>query len=182
MPAQVRLVDQTPTRYATVTDYHRIFAEEMESLYLLAFLLTADSDKAEQCFVCGLGECVDQIGVFMDRASSWARRAVVKHAIRMIQPAPEGDASGFFVSAKRPAIATKKNPFAAVISLPDFERFVFVMSVLEGQSHEDCQELLRCSRLELVMARDVAFRLVATSGPSSEHTPSGDHTWPALLH
>ena len=181
-PTQVQMVDEAASRYATATDYHRIFAEEMEGLYLLAFLLTADSDMAEECFVSGLGECIDQIGVFMDRASSWARRAVVKQAIRMILPVPEGAADEFFVTAKRPAIATTTNPFAAVISLPDFERFVFVMLLLEGQSDEDCQELLRCSRLELVMARDVAFRLVATSGPSSEHTLSGDHTWPALLH
>lgn len=182
MPTQVQAVDETGTRYATVTDYHRIFAEEMESLYLLAFLLTADSDKAEQCFVSGLGECVDRIGVFMDRASSWARRAVVKHAIRMIRPVPKGDENEFFVSAKRLATATTRNPFAAVVSLRAFERFVFVMSVLEGQSDEDCQDLLRCSRLEVVMARDVAFRLVAATGPSSEHTMSGNYTWPVLLH
>jgi hypothetical protein len=182
MPTQVQMVHQSASRYATVADYHRIFAEEMESLYLLAFLLTADSDKAEQCFVSGLAECIDQIGVFMDRARSWARLAMVKHAIRMVQPAPERDADWFFVSAERPAIATTTNPFAAVISLPTFERFVFVMSVFEGQSGEDCQDLLKCSQLDVVMARDVAFRLVATSGPSSECTLNGNHTWPALLH
>ncbi len=55
---------ESTSRYVTVADYYRIFAEDMESLYLLAFLLTADSDKAEQCFVSGLGECIDQIGVF----------------------------------------------------------------------------------------------------------------------
>ena len=154
----------------------------MESLYLLALLLTADSGKAEQCFVCGLGECVDRIGVFMERARAWARCEVMRHAIRMIRPAPEGDDNRFFVSAKRPATATKRNPFAAIVLLPAFERFVFVLSVLEGQSDEDCQDFLRCSRLEVVMARDVAFRLVAASGPSSEHTLSGSYTWPALLH
>ena len=69
-PTQVQMVDEAASRYATATDYHRIFAEEMEGLYLLAFLLTADSDMAEECFVSGLGECIDQIGVFMDRASS----------------------------------------------------------------------------------------------------------------
>jgi DNA-directed RNA polymerase specialized sigma24 family protein len=176
------MVDETASRYATVTDYHRIFAEEMESLYLLAFLLTADSDKAEQCFVSGLGECVDRIGVFMERARSWARRAVVKHAIRMIRPVPEGNEGELFVRGRQTATATTRNPFAAIVSLPGFERFVFVMSVLEGQSDEECQDFLGCSRLEILMAHEVTFRLVAASAPSSEHTLNGHYRWPTLLH
>ncbi len=56
------------------------------------------------------------------------------------------------------------------------------MSVLEGQSHEDCQELLMCSRLELMVAREVTFRLIGASGASSEYTLNGNYTWPALLH
>jgi hypothetical protein len=74
------------------------------------------------------------------------------------------------------------NPFATIVSLPAFERFVFVMSVLEGQSDEECQDVLRCSRLEIVMAREVTFRLIAASGPSSEYILGGNYTWPALLH
>lgn len=182
MPTQLQMTDQPASRYATVTDYYRIFAEEMESLYLLAFLLTANSDEAEQCFVRGLGECVDRIGVFMDRARSMARRAVVQHAIRTIKPAPKGDESESFVSVKRLAAAPARNPFAVIVSLPAFGRFVFVMSVLEGLSDEECQDLLRCSRLEIVMAREVAFRLIGASGPSSEYTLGGNYTWPALLH
>jgi hypothetical protein len=182
MSAQVQMVDETATPYATVTDYYRIFAEETDSLYLLAFLLTADSDKAEQCFVSGLGECVDRIDVFKERARGWARHAVVKQAIRMIRPAPEGNANEFSVSAKRPTTSTTSNPFAAIVSLRAFERFVFVMSVLEGQTDEDCQDLLRCSRQEVVMAREVAFSLVAAGGPSSERTLIGNYTWQALLH
>jgi hypothetical protein len=129
-----------------------------------------------------LGECVGRIGVFMERARSWARRAVVEHAVRMIRPVPEVDASGLFASAKQPRTSTTRNPFAAVVSLRAFERFVFVMSVLEGQSDEDCQDLLRCSRLEIEMARDVAFRFLAVTGVSSEHSLNGSYTWPKLLH
>jgi hypothetical protein len=182
MQTQVQMADEAVARYATVTDYYRIFAEEMESLYLLAFLLTADNNKAEECFVNGLGECIDRMSVLKDRARSWARRAVIKHAIRMMRPVPEGDESGFFVRAQWTAIATTRNPFAVVVSLRAFERFVFVMSVLEGQSDEDCQELLGCSRLDIAMARDVAFRLAAASCLGSKHTFSGNYMWPALLH
>jgi hypothetical protein len=34
-----------------------------------------------------------------------------------------------------------------------FERFVFVMSILEGQSDEECATLLRCSRRDVMMVR-----------------------------
>ena len=55
-------VSDTGTSYASVI-------EEMQSLYPLSFLLTADHDKAEQCLVSAIGECAEEIGVFMD----WAR-------------------------------------------------------------------------------------------------------------
>jgi hypothetical protein len=42
-----------PTPYATSADFGQIFHDEMEGLYLLSFLLTADREKAEQCFVSG---------------------------------------------------------------------------------------------------------------------------------
>jgi hypothetical protein len=182
MSLQVQIVDATVMGFATVTDYYRIFAEDMESLYLMAFLLTADIDKAEQCFVSGLGECIDRVGVPIERVRSWARRAVVMHAIRITMPVPEGIADELFGSAKRAAIGITRNPFAAILSLGAFERSVFVMSVLEGQSDEDCQELLKCSRLEVVTARELAFRFIATSGPRSERPQNGNYTWPALLH
>ena len=40
-----------PTSYASNDDFCRIFNEETDSLYQLSFLLTADRDKAQQCFV-----------------------------------------------------------------------------------------------------------------------------------
>jgi hypothetical protein len=40
--------------YASSDDFRRIFDENMNSLYLFAFLLTADHGWAEHCFVSGL--------------------------------------------------------------------------------------------------------------------------------
>src|SRR5882757_10562180 len=82
-------VDESATPYPTVTDFFTTFNEEMHSLYLLAFLLTADHDKAEQCLVSAMGECVEGIGVFTEWARSWSRRSVLKSAIQMIMPAAE---------------------------------------------------------------------------------------------
>ena len=48
-------------------------------------------------------------------------------------------------------------PFAAIVGLSAFERFVFVMSVLEGQSEQECAILLRCSRRDVMIARVLAL-------------------------
>src|ERR1700758_5050904 len=85
----MQLIDERATRYASVDDFCAAFNEEMHSLYLLAFLLTADHDKAEQCLVSAMGECAEGIGVFTEWARSWSRRAVLKSAIQMIMPMPE---------------------------------------------------------------------------------------------
>ena len=103
-------VDEKATPYPTVTDFFTTFNEEMHSLYLLSFLLTADPDKAEQCLVAAMGECVEHTGVPMDWARSWSRGAVLKHAIRMIQPAPEHTDCVSFISLERSAHAGRKQP------------------------------------------------------------------------
>jgi hypothetical protein len=56
--------------YATADDFRRIFDENMNSLYLLAFLLTADHGRAEQCFVSGLEDAVGGNPVFKEWAHS----------------------------------------------------------------------------------------------------------------
>src|SRR6202020_3552465 len=100
----IHFVEERATPYPTVADFFRTFNEEMHSLYLLAFLLTADHDKAEQCLVSAMGECVEGIGVFMDWARSWTRGAVLKHEIKRIMPTPQYADSVSLVSLARPGI------------------------------------------------------------------------------
>src|SRR3984885_11334634 len=154
----LHFVDERATSYPTVTDFFKTFNEEMHSLYLLAFLLTADHDKAEQCLVSAMGECEEGIGVFMDWARSWARSAVLKRAIQMITPAPEHADYVSLISLERSATPAETNPFAAILLLDAFERFVFVMSILEEQSDEECAVLLRCSRRDVTIGRVLALK------------------------
>ena len=46
----------------------KILADEMHSLYLFSFLLTADNDIAEHCYVRGLGNA------WRESAFSWIGR------------------------------------------------------------------------------------------------------------
>jgi hypothetical protein len=151
------------TAYPTVSDFFRTFNEEMHSLYLLSFLLTGDHDRAEQCLVSAIDECVDGIGVFMDWARSWTRGTVIKHAIQMINPAPEHTDCALLINLKGSAMPAENNPFAAILLLDPFERFIFVMSILEGQSDEECAILLRCSRRDVMIARVLALKRQSTT-------------------
>jgi hypothetical protein len=159
----MHFVDERTTSYATVADFFKTFTDEMQSLNLLSLLLTADKDKAEECFVCSMGECVEEIVVFMEWAHLLAGRAVIKYAIQMIRPTPEQPDSLPLIRLKRPATSAENNPFAAIAALGAFERFVFVMSVLEGQSEQDCAILLRCSRRDVVIARALALTRLANT-------------------
>src|SRR5258707_13897075 len=44
-------------------DFRELFTED-NNLYLLSFLLTANCEEAERCFVAGLADCVDGNPVF----------------------------------------------------------------------------------------------------------------------
>jgi hypothetical protein len=78
----------SPAPYASRDDFRRVFHEETDSLYRLAFLLTADSEKAEQCLVSGLEDSVNGSAVFKEWTHSWARRTIFQNAVRTINPRP----------------------------------------------------------------------------------------------
>src|SRR5580700_405871 len=84
----MHLVEERTTPYPTVTDFLRSFNEEMHSLYLLSFLLTADYDKAEKCLVSATGECVEGSGAKTrdpdDQACTGARGLRIAHQSREI--------------------------------------------------------------------------------------------------
>jgi hypothetical protein len=147
------------TGYATTDDFHRIFSEDMNSLYLLGLLLTADARKAEQCFVEGVGNSVEGNPVFREWARSWARRSIIQEAIQMIKPAQEK----LTVTNIGPVRLEIEPRLGAILELDALERFVFVMSVLEGYSDQDCSILLGCSRQTLVNARSRALEHLANT-------------------
>ncbi len=152
------------SKYATGEDFCKLFSEDAHSLYLFSFLLTADHKKAEQCFVAGLAECADGDSVFREWAQSWAMRVIARNAVRIIGPHPASERSGTFQStdgAARPVIGLRDARFAGVLTLDDFERFVYVLSVLERYSDHDCAVLLNTPRTEIREARLRALQRIA---------------------
>ena len=57
-------------------------------------------------------------------------------------------------------LGTFNEEVRAVIPLPAFQRFAFVMSVLEGYSNREASLLLDCSVMELVAARRHALQQI----------------------
>ena len=163
MQQPMHVVDERATSYATVADFFKTFTDEMHSLNVLSLLLTADNDKAEQCFVSAMGECLEESSIFVEWARLRARRAILKYAIRMIMPVTAHVDSFSLVSLKPPATSAGNNPLAAIRALDRFERFVFVISVLEGRSEQDCAILLRSSRRDIMIARMLALKRLASS-------------------
>jgi DNA-directed RNA polymerase specialized sigma24 family protein len=174
----------TSTAYTTSADFCKIFADEMSSLYMLGFLLTADQAKAEQCFVAGIGDCVEGNSVFKEWARSWARRTIVQHAIQRMAPA-EGrrrvaSAAAPSVGGVLTAESVNRTPLDAILKLDTLERFVFVMSVLEGYSYQDCSILLGCPRQAVVDARARALESLTRASEVSIMRDEELHAAPTL--
>lgn len=168
LPNIVSARNSTP--YAVSADFCRVFADDMNGLYTLSFLLTADRDKAEECFISGLECSKNSNRIFKDWARSWSRRMVIQNAIRVISPTPDD-------GREKPSLQTidgfpearSENEVAlnAVLSLSTFERFVFVLSVLEHYSDQDCSILLECSRRDVALARARAAVNIAPRAESN---------------
>jgi DNA-directed RNA polymerase specialized sigma24 family protein len=157
-----KMTSPTPL-YATGEDFCRIFQSNMNRLYLLSFLLTGNPAMAEKCFVGGLEDAKKGNPVFKEWAESWARRAIILNAIRMIRPRPNGST---FIEASDPGqghAVTEPAEIADVVELPPFERFAFVMSVLEGYSDQECALLFGCTRGEVNAARTRALQHLGRS-------------------
>ena len=181
-----------PTPYADPEDFRRVFDEDMNSLYLLSFLLTANHEKAEQCFVSGLEDAVDGNPVFREWARSWARRMIVINAVKAINPRPTGKNSGWAYASVRGDDETplvERIEISSVLGLEPFERFVYVMTILERCSDQECSLLLGCARWQVVAARTRAFEQIGTAmtsasgqlSPASSEEPASDAHSSSLL-
>lgn len=162
-----------------ITDFYRIFASDTNPPYLLSLLLTGDPAMAERCFVAGLEDSAKPNAAFKEWARSWARRAVIQNAIRMLRPWPLGSAdSGHMKPAGAVQVPTDRREIAAVIALPVFERFVFVISVLEGYSVQNCSLLLGCTRADVVAARTRALESLGASQEANQNSLRLNRTEP----
>ena len=159
-----QIVNAKYAEYATSADFCQIFDKDMSSLYLLSLLLTGDHKKAEECFVAGLENAVDRNRVFKDWARGWARRVIIQNALRTVDPHPKKESISNSASIEaNDKIAAERPEIAAVLGLQAFDRFVFVMSVLEDYSDHDCSILLGSTRRDVLAARVRALQKIGSA-------------------
>ncbi len=166
--ANTQICGNGERRYATREEFLKIFDQDMNGLYQLSFLLTGDHQKGERCFVAGIEDCAKENRVFREWARAWAKRVIVKNAIRELNPRRSHSNSSalptVFSHNQQSSGPIGHFDMDAVLWLADFERFVFVLCVLERYREHECALLLGCSASEVRDARTRAIVELASNG------------------
>ena len=167
--ANTQICGNGEKRYATRDEFLKILDEDMNGLYQLSFLLTGDHQKGEKCFVAGIEDCAKENRVFREWARAWAKRVIVKNAVRELNPRRSHSNSSALIRAVFAHNQRSRGPIGhfdvdAVLGLADFERFVFVLCVLERYREHECALLLGCSASDVRDARTRAIEELASSG------------------
>ena len=132
--------------YASAKDFEQLFAKEATDLLRLSLHLTADAEKAECCLILALRDCFFRSSVSKDRVGIWARRTVIRNAIRLIWGTPHDivdDSALEFQLQPNDYPLEELRESVAILTLPDLDRLAFVICVLERYSILDCALLLR---------------------------------------
>ena len=135
--------------YAGKDEFVSAFESKKTTLYRLALSLTTKPKEAERCLILALRECISSSSVSKDWAYKWSRRVVIRTAIRLVMDSnalSSAEASAEAGTALT-ALSTEDLPdptvtFQAILALPDFDRFVFVICILERYSVHECALLL----------------------------------------
>ena len=158
--------------HATAEDFEQLFAKETTDLIRLSLHLTADAEKAESCVILAMRDCFFRSRVPKDRVRTWARRMVMRNAIRSIWGAAndilgESEFEFHLQPSDFPLEALRES--VAILSLPDLDRLAFVICVLERYSILDCALLLRKAPQEVYEAIVRASSQVLPLEDRSDH-------------
>lgn len=166
--------------YARKEEFVSIFECERVALQRLALLLTANSEAAKRCLIRAFRECVASSSVSKEWVLSWTRRMVIRNAICLVM----GPGGQSFISTSDEAnngliafspddslgaMATSES----ILDLPEFERFVFIICVLERYSIHDCALLLGKSPREV---NEVRHRVGSQVGQIDELSDISQHS------
>ena len=140
--------------YASIQDFCGLFLNEMDSLYQLAFLLTANSELAHMSVLTALEDC-KKAKVFKPWSRSWSRLAVIERALNAKH---EGQPEDSVQSIRNDRSVQAQ----AILQLGRFERYVYTLSVLEKFSIRDCGILLKSGKRAVAEAKVRALQQVST--------------------
>jgi DNA-directed RNA polymerase specialized sigma24 family protein len=138
-------VNTNNNRCAAPEDFEQIFAKQNTDLLRLSLQLTVDAEKAETCLVLAMRDCFFGSSISISRAHAWARRMVIRNAIRLVWGTPNDILCNaeyeFYLQPSGDALASSRESIA-ILGLPVLDRLVFVICVLERYSIPDCAVIL----------------------------------------
>jgi len=141
--------------YAAAEDFEQFFATQNTDLLRLSLQLTADAEKAERCLILAIRDCYFRSNVLKDRVDTWARRMVMRNAIRLVWGTSNDilvESGSEFSSQPSYCSLEALRESVAILTLPDLDRLAFVICVLERYSILDCALLLRRAPREVYQA------------------------------
>ena len=163
--------------YATPENFEQLFAKQKTELLRLSLQLTADAAKAESCLIFALRDCFFRSTVSKDRVQTWARRMVIRNGIRLVwgKPNDVADESGFEFQLQPSDLPLEAlQDSVEILTLPDLDRLVFVICVLERYSILDCALLVGKSPREVYDAMARAKRLLLPVQLRSHDQPAAE--------
>ena len=161
------LTSHKNVEYATADDIQKHFVAAMNDLFCLAFLLTANADRAEDCLIRSIRECLGRRCILKEKLPAWVRDTVVRNGIRIVKDI-EGLSFGVTPGDSIPLVPESSQPFigttdysAGILELSNFERLVYVICNLEHRASRQCALLLGRSHEEVHEARNRALAHIA---------------------
>ncbi len=154
----------------------------MTDLFCLAFLLTANADKAEECVIRSVRECMKCGRILKDGLPAWVRNSIIRNGVALVNESEalasksKSDSSIPLIPPSSQASIGAGDYSAGILELNSFERLVYVICILENYSSRHCALLLRTSREEVREARIRALAGIAEFETRWRETPI--HTAP----
>ena len=156
-------------------DVQQFFTGEITELLRLALHLTADAEKAEICLILAMRDCFESGTVSREWLSRWARRLVVRNAIRLVLGTESEiyeDSESIFCLPASDDLRDSLRDSVAIFQLDDFDRLAFVICVFERYSPLDCALLLR-TKLNDVKAAIVRAKNQVLAGERKDQVDAG---------
>jgi hypothetical protein len=124
-------------------------------------------------------DAVSNNSVFKDRTHLWARRSIILHAIQLLCPRPNHEHQSNEVRLSIGEISAEVRAYpnlVGIVRLNSFERFVFITSILDKYSDQECSLFLGCFLRDVINAWIAAFRHLPSVVVPTETQPMSDLT------
>lgn len=150
--------------YANWSDFCLVLETNLKPFYLLTFLLTSNHKDAEQCLGAIIEESFTEDRVFKAWVVSWIKRCLIRKAIQIVFSRTDNEEPRN-LWCKELGEPQLRSMVDAITALEAAERFVYVMSILEGYSNKECSLLLDSTMDNIVRVRARASRRLSASEP-----------------